>query len=139
MSELHEAITIDAPAEEVWALAGDPGRIGEWLPFLETSSLEDGQRTCTTRTGDRLVERIVEHSDEQRYYQYEIVESPIPLRSYRSQLTVAGHGDHSHVVWTAEFEPQDPGAAEELETTFRTIYREGLEGLQATVEAAATR
>lgn len=139
MTEIHEMITIHAPAEEVWALAGDPGRIGEWLPLLKASSLEEGQRVCTTQTGDRLVERIVEHSDEERYYAYEIVESPLPLRFYRSLLAVDGHGDHSHVVWAAEFAAQDPGATEELEETFRTVYREGLDRLRGAVEAAHAR
>jgi uncharacterized protein YndB with AHSA1/START domain len=136
MTEINETITIDAPAEEVWAPAGDPGRIAEWLPFLETSSTEKGERMCTTKTGDRVVDRIVERSDEERYYEYEIVESPMPLRSYRSRLAIDGHGDHSHVAWTATFATEDPGAAEELEETFRGLYREGLEGLRDAVEAA---
>lgn len=80
--------------------------------------------------GAELKERILEHSDEQRSYSYEIVEAPMPVRSYRSRLSVRGHGDHSHVEWEAEFEP-------ELVEAFSRTYREGLENLRQRFEAAA--
>ena len=134
MAQVHEEITIDAPPDEVWALAGDPGRISEWLPLIAESSAEGDQRLCTTQTGDRLVERILERSDEDRRYSYEVVDSPMPLRSYRSELGVEGHDGHTHVTWVAEFEPASAEAEEELRSTFAQVYREGLESLRDAVE-----
>lgn len=83
MPRIEQTIMIDAPSEEVWRLAGDPGRIGEWLPALSGTSVDGDQRTCTTADGGTLRERVIEHSDAERYYTYEIVEAPLPVSSYQ--------------------------------------------------------
>lgn len=135
MASIHETIQIDADADEVWAVAGDPGRIADWLPALSSSQAEAGARECTMVNGAELKERILEHSDEQRSYAYEIVESPMPLRSYRSRFAVEGHDGHAHVDWVAEFEPEEAGQEAELVEAFTQTYREGLESLRRQFES----
>ncbi len=75
----------------MWEIAGDPATIPEWLPAIATSSVEGDQRAYTTVDGAELRERIVERSDEDRFYVYEITDSPMPVSSYRSKLSVDGH------------------------------------------------
>jgi len=41
----------------VWAVAGDPATISEWLPAIATSSVDGVQRSCTTVDGADLHER----------------------------------------------------------------------------------
>ncbi len=134
MTQVRETIEIHASPEDVWALAGDPGRIGEWVPALAGSTMENGYRACTTRDGAEIVERVLEHSEEEHYYIYEITNSPLPLRSYRSRLAVHGHADHSHVTWEAEFDAESPDLEPELATRFGQIYREGLATLRERLE-----
>lgn len=136
MGRVRETIEIDAAPEDVWALAGDPGRIGEWVPALAGSTVEDDYRACTTQDGGEMLERVLEHSDENRYYVYEIASSPLPLQTYRSRLAVHGHHDHSHVDWEAEFEAQSPELEPELAGNFSQIYRDGLATLRDRLEAA---
>lgn len=135
MSHIEQTITIDAAPDEVWSVAGDPGRIGEWLPALSGASLEGDARTCTTVDGGTIRERILEHSDTERYYTYEIVEAPLPVASYRSTLSVDGHETHAHVTWSAEFEPADPATEQDVAAALDELYREGLESLQAQLES----
>ena len=78
--------------------------------------------------------RPAERSDAERFYVYEITDSPMPIASYRSRLAVSGHGDHAHVTWTADFEPAEGGDADQLEATFSQIYRDGLESVRSRVE-----
>ncbi len=137
MAQILEGVEIHAPAEQVWALVGDPGRIGEWVPALAGSTLHDDYRACTTQEGAKIVERILDHSDEEHYYIYEIASSPLPLRLYRSWLSVQGHGDHSHVSWEAEFEAESPDLEPEPAGKFGEIYREGLAALRDRLEVAA--
>lgn len=135
MAHIHETIEVDADPQQVWAIAGDPGRIADWVPALSSSREEAGQRECTMTNGAELKERILEHSDEERSYTYEIIEAPVPLRSYRSRLSVHGHDSHSHVDWEADFEPEQPEQEAELVEAFTQTYREGLESLRSRLES----
>lgn len=132
-----EEVTIDASPEEVWRVAGDPATIGKWVPALAGSTLTGAERHCTTGDGATISERILAHSDADRSYAYTIVDSPLPLRWYRSTLAVRGHGEHSHVRWEAEFEAVEETQEEELEQLFTGIYRDGLASLRERLEAAA--
>ncbi|WP_181813575.1 SRPBCC family protein [Gaiella occulta] len=134
---ISESIAVHGTPEAVWAVAGDPGAIGEWVPALAESSYGDGERVCTTGDGAEIRERVLEHSDAEQSYTYEIVASPLPLRSYRSTLSVHGHGDHSHVTWEARFEALEEGQEPELEAMFSELYRDGLASLRERVEGAA--
>jgi len=100
MTKINESMTIQADADRVWAIVGDLGTISNWLPAIAKSSVDGDQRSCTTVDGADLQERIVERSDAERFYVYEITDSPMPLASYRSRLGVEAHGDHSrHGTW----------------------------------------
>ncbi len=136
MPQINESITINADPGRVWAVAGDPATISEWLPAIASSSVDGERRSCRTVDGADLHERIVEQSDEGRFYVYEITDSPMPISAYRSRLAVSGHGDHSHVTWAAELEPAEGGDAAELEATFSQIYRDGLESVRSRVEGS---
>jgi uncharacterized protein YndB with AHSA1/START domain len=63
MATIHEAITINADPAAVWAIAGDPGRIAEWLPALASSTASGDRRSCTLQDGGDLQERIIRRSD----------------------------------------------------------------------------
>ena len=137
MTQIQETITIDADPERVWAVAGDIGNIADWVPALASSTVDGDQRSCTTVDGAGLTERIVERDDAERYDVYEITDSPMPLNSYRSVLSVQAHDGHSHVAWSADIEPADDAAAAELEQTYTQVYRDGLESLRARVQGGA--
>ncbi len=135
MPSVEKDISIDAGAEEVWRIAGDPGRIADWLPPIESSRVEGDRRSCTLADGGgQIEERILEHSDEERRYRYEILEGPMPLSSYVSAFEVADDDGHAHVTWTAEFEPEDPGQEQELVQTFDEVYGSGLDALKEKAE-----
>lgn len=134
MGRIQENITIAAGPDQVWKVAGDIRNISAWLPAIATSEAEGDQRACTTVDGADLKERIVERNDAERYYVYEITDSPMPISSFRSVLSVQGHDGHSHVAWSADIEPAGDASAEELEQAFGQIYRDGLESLRKRVQ-----
>jgi hypothetical protein len=135
MAEVRKSITIDAHASD-WSVVGDPARIGEWVPALASSTANGSHRACTLQDGAEIVERILDHSDEKRFYVYEITSSPLPLEHHRSMLVVHGHDGHSHVVWEAQFDADSPEAEEALIEAFGRIYDEGLATLRDRFEAA---
>ena len=86
-------VTVDvaAPPEEVWALAGDPGRIAEWFPPVVECTM-DGEdvRRATMGNGATLVERITRHDDASWTYAYSVLEGIPALTRHEAVITVEG-------------------------------------------------
>ncbi|HET9092822.1 MAG TPA: SRPBCC family protein [Acidimicrobiales bacterium] len=72
-ASVRREVRIPAPAGEVWGLLGDPGRLGEWFPGVESCRLEEGGRRVTIANGLELFEEIVTLDPLQRRLQYRVV------------------------------------------------------------------
>lgn len=125
-----ESIVVPASPDAVWRIGGDAGGVAAWIPALEKSHLVGDVRHVTfAGGGGDATERIVEHDDAGRYYVYEYLTGPLPLKHYRSRFAVGEHPDGAEVTWSAEF---GAGSAEEeagLVEAIGGIYRAGLEEL----------
>jgi hypothetical protein len=80
----------------VWARVGDPARIQEWFPGIETSTVEGTSRVITTGAGIPMPEEIVTNDPLQRRFQYRIT-APL-FREHLSTLDVIDLGDGTSVV-----------------------------------------
>jgi uncharacterized membrane protein len=98
-------IEIDAPADEVWAVAGDFGGI-EWMPGIESVTVDGDDRTINT-SGMTIVERLVRRDDEARSLSYSIVDGPVPIESHEATITVLTAGDGTRVSYSVTTEPDD--------------------------------
>lgn len=76
MASIRRELRIDRPADQVWPLIGEPGRIHEWFPGIESSTVEETDegvvRTVTLGSGIPLVERVVTNDPIARRFQYRI-------------------------------------------------------------------
>jgi carbon monoxide dehydrogenase subunit G len=76
MASIRRELRIHRPADDVWPLIGDPGRIHEWFPGIDscTVATEDGvvRRTVTLGTGIPLVEEVVTNDPIAHRFQYRI-------------------------------------------------------------------
>ena len=131
-----ESIVIAASPPTVWDVAGDPATIAEWSPALDSSRVEGDRRYATfAGGGGDATERIVEHDDAARSYTYEYLSGPLPLRAYRSTISVNDHASGSEVVWTADFSADDPTTDSDLATAISDIYQSSLQALKTKVES----
>ena len=78
--------------------------VAEWLPFVKSSSIEDGgdptRVGCVrilTQTDGEVFGGVLALSDAERFYSYTFVSSPVPVRDHRTTLRVMPitDGDHS--------------------------------------------
>jgi len=132
MVQVSASITINTTPDQVWAVAGNAGGISSWLPALAESWTEGDDNTtriCVLPNGARLVEKIESRDDQARSYTYSIVDSPLPLASYRSTMSVTPSGSGAQVEWRAEVEPAE-GDGTELQAMFQEIYESGLAALK---------
>ncbi len=64
---------VDAPAEVVWDVVGDPASIPEWFPGIVSCTLEGTTRTIRTATGIEMPEEILENDSSRRHFAYRII------------------------------------------------------------------
>ena len=101
---VRRQVRISRPPDEVWAFAGDPARIQEWWPGIESSVVDGTSRVITTGAGIPMPEEILTHDRLQRRFQYRST-API-VREHLSTLDVLDLEDGtSLVVYSADADP----------------------------------
>ena len=90
MGSGQAAIDIDASADRVWAVAGDFGGIGSWMPGIESCRVE-GEDRIIEMMGMTITERLVARDDAGRSLTYSIA-SGAPVESHEAVITVSPVG-----------------------------------------------
>jgi hypothetical protein len=69
-------VRIGCPADDIWSVVGDPVRLAEWFPGIESCTVEGDQRVIVTGSGLPMPERILTVDATLRRFQYRIT-SPL--------------------------------------------------------------
>ena len=97
-------IELRCPPDRIWALVGDPVRIHEWFPGIESCTVEGDLRTVVTRSGLPMPEQLLTIDHVLRRFQYRIT---APM--FKEHLgTVDVHDLHdgtSLVVYSTDADP----------------------------------
>ena len=98
MAEARSEITIDKPADEVWATVGDFGNL-TWMPGVDTCELDGENRLLSMFGGKvKVTERQIRRDDAARILTYGMVPGEVPIQ-HEATITVTPQGDGSHVTW----------------------------------------
>jgi uncharacterized protein YndB with AHSA1/START domain len=105
LGSIRHEIRIGRPADDVWALVGDPARLHEWFPGIVTSVVDGSTRLITTGAGIPMPEEILVNDPVQRRFQYQIT---VPMfRFHRGTIDVIDLGDGtSLVVYSTDADPR---------------------------------
>lgn len=139
MTKVTVATKLLAPADEVWRLAGGWNGLPSWHPAVETSVMEDGghRRRLKLADGTEITEQLEKFDGEAKTYTYSIVASTLPLRDYRSTITVTREGEKSTIEWSTTFKPM--GLPEtELTRTLEHFYQAGFDNLRKLLGTSRT-
>jgi uncharacterized membrane protein len=120
-------IDINGSADEVWAVVGDFGGIGGWMPGIESCRVEGDDRILETM-GMTITERLVSKDDVGRVLTYSIVEGA-PVESHQGVITVTPSGDSTHATWEVKATP------DEMADLMVAVYQQALEALKTHIEA----
>lgn len=126
MGKGQAAIDIDASADAVWAVIGDYGGIGAWMPGIDSCRVEGDDRILEM-LGMTITEHLVSKDDDARVLTYAITDG-VPVESHQGVITVTPAGEVSHVTWNVEASPDD------MADLMTTMYQQALEALKAHVE-----
>jgi hypothetical protein len=128
---------IEAPGlpPEIWEVVGGFCAIKSWHPAVaECEETKEGDvtfRTLTLKDGGKIKEKLT--GTEDLAYSYEIVESPLPVKNYKSKLwlEVDDEPDRSVIYWQSDFDAN--GASDDdAKKTITGILGDGVKGIKKT-------
>jgi polyketide cyclase/dehydrase/lipid transport protein len=124
---------------QIWAIVGDFCAIKTWHPAVADCVQEkEGDvvfRTLTLKDGGKIKEKLT--GTEELGYTYEIVESPLPVKNYKSKLwlEVDDEPDRSVIYWQSDFDAN--GASDDdAKAKITGILADGVKGIKAQAIAA---
>jgi uncharacterized protein YndB with AHSA1/START domain len=127
-TSVSRSVTLNAPIDEVWAVAGDFHGLHKWHPAVTDSLREhvgdEEFRALTLADGGRLLEHLEDRTSHS--YRYAILRGPLPVRHYHATLEATDAGGRTTVTWSSVFEPTT-GNAEEV---IAAVYEAGLGALE---------
>ena len=104
MATIRREVIIDRPADEVWAVVGDPATTYRWFPGMVSSDVDGEVRTVVTSAGLTLPEEIVTLDPILRRFQYRLT-VPI-IHGHLGTIDVFDLGDgRSLVSYGTDCEP----------------------------------
>jgi hypothetical protein len=142
MAHIYVSSVIDAPIEDVWAIARD--YTGHWhSSVIVNPSIEGGLppdrvgcvRAFELHDGGKLREVLVGMSDERHEFSYRILESPLPVEDYVASVrflpvttTGATFGE-----WVVDFRVP-PDEEQSTVDTVRGVFEDGFSDLAALLQ-----
>jgi hypothetical protein len=126
MGEARAEITINRPADEVWAKVGNFGEL-TWMPGVETCEL-DGDDRILGMFGMRVVEHQYSRDNEGRTLTYGIVDGDVKPEVHRATITVMPAGSGSFVTWDVETDDAMVEVMQGAYTGALTALKQQLEG-----------
>jgi len=157
----EEQITINAPAEKVWAIIKDFGNMS-WLPAVGNTTSEGGNkkgatRVLTLKDGGSITEELKKYDEAKMSYAYKITDMStaqtithagveekvpaLPVDNYSASIEVEAKGDASVVSWTAGYyraytnnNPPVEMNEETANAAVGSVIKTGLIGLKALAE-----
>lgn len=130
--------TSDEDMKRLWERFGTWCGIAEWHPAVLscTEGKEGGAvyRTLSLKGGGKIKEKLL--GIDPLSYRYAIVESPLPVKNYEAQFSVAADKDHSDevdVVWSASYDAADGKADTDARGAIDGIFKDGIASIKAKI------
>jgi hypothetical protein len=143
MAKVYVSGVIDAPVEKVWAYARDFNGHHEWHPLIAESHVEEGKpsdqvgcvRNFTLANGGKLREMLLTFSDLDRFFTYNIIVSPMPIKDYIATFRCKPitEGNKTFVEWMAEFEVGPEHEAQIKQQVGRDTFAAGIVALEKAI------
>lgn len=108
MGTVRRHAFIDAPADEVWHLVGDPSRLHDWFP-IDSCEVVGRKRWINLASGLRFEEDIITLDHDLRRFQYSIVNNLI-VKSHLGTVDVIADGpNRCIVIYGTDIDPEPMG------------------------------
>ncbi|MEJ7928614.1 SRPBCC family protein [Ramlibacter sp. AN1015] len=135
MTRVYVSAVMDATLQEAWAFLRDFGALGNYHPYFQNSTIEEGRpadqvgcvRRFEVREGGYLREQLLALSDDEHLCRYRILHIDANWKNYVAEMRLfpVTEGNRCFGQWWAEFEvpkEEEAEAIARVEGTFRTFF-----------------
>ena len=107
MKTIEEKRSFNVSPEMIWNIISDLSR-SDWVPGVESITLEDNVRTFKMKGMGRLVEKIVKCDHDALELQYSAIETLAPINHHLAKIKlVSKENESTDFIWTTEIDPEE--------------------------------
>ena len=107
MKTIKEKRSLNVSPQMIWNIISDLSR-SDWVPGVESITLEDNVRTFKMKGMGRLVEKIVKCDHDALELQYSAIETLAPINHHLAKIRlVSNENESTDFIWTTEIDPEE--------------------------------
>ena len=107
MKTIEEKRSFNFSPKRIWEIISDLSR-SDWVPGVESITLEDNVRTFKMKGMGRLVEKILKCDHDALELEYSAVETLAPINHHLAKIKlVSNENETTDFIWTTEIDPEE--------------------------------
>jgi len=107
MKTIEEKRSFNVSPQIIWSIISDLSR-SDWVPGVESITLEDNVRTFKMKGMGRLVEKIVKCDHDAYELEYSAIETLAPINHHLAKIKlVSNENESTNFIWTTEIDPEE--------------------------------
>tara|TARA_X000000368_G_scaffold216079_1_gene170552 strand:+ start:116 stop:511 length:396 start_codon:yes stop_codon:yes gene_type:complete len=107
MKTIEEKRSFNVPPQMIWNIISDLSR-SDWVPGVESITLEDSVRTFKMKGMGRLVEKILKCNHDAYELEYSAIETLAPINHHLAKIKlVSNENESTNFIWTTEIDPEE--------------------------------
>ena len=107
MKTIEEKRSFNVSPEMIWNIISDLSR-SDWVPGVESITLEDNVRTFKMKGMGRLVEKILRCDHDALELEYSAIETLAPINHHLAKIKlVSNENGSTDFIWTTEIDPEE--------------------------------
>ena len=107
MKTIVEKRSFNVSPKMIWKIISDLSR-SDWVPGVESITLEDNVRTFKMKGMGRLVEKILKCDHDALELEYSAIETLAPINHHLAKIKLVSNKDGStEFIWTTEIDPEE--------------------------------
>ncbi len=107
MKTIEEKRSFNVPPQMIWNIISDLSR-SDWVPGVESITLEDSVRTFKMKGMGRLVEKILKCDHDALELEYSAIETLAPINHHLAKINLIPiENESTEFTWTTEIDPEE--------------------------------
>ena len=107
MKTIEEKRSFNVSPQTIWKIISDLSR-SDWVPGVESITLEDNVRTFKMKGTGRVVEKILKCDHDALELKYSAIETLAPINHHLAKIKlVSNENESTNFIWTTEIDPEE--------------------------------